>query len=251
MTEPYDGGRERPGTPEDSSTPDEEAEVSRLLAATFPRDADDAVPADVAARLDDVLAGLVAERAEHPASAAGDAAPVSELTERRRRRWPALLVAAAAVSVVGLGVGNVLGGSSGQMESAVTADSGGHADSEAVEPGDAAAPGTLSERQAPQDTADKVTASADVPRLRSDSLAVDVQQAADFALTAERSRVLTLRGSCVQPGVGEGDEWLAVRLDGERAVLVLRAADQGRRTAEVFVCDGDDVADASTSVEAD
>jgi hypothetical protein len=68
-------------------TPDEEAEISRLLAdAASP----EPMPAEVSARLDDVLAGLVADREA--------AAPVVPL---KPRRWPQVLVAAAAVSLAG------------------------------------------------------------------------------------------------------------------------------------------------------
>ena len=68
-------------------TPDEEAEISRLLAdAASP----EPMPAEVSARLEDVLAGLVADREA--------AAPVVPL---KPRRWPQVLVAAAAVSLVG------------------------------------------------------------------------------------------------------------------------------------------------------
>lgn len=68
-------------------TPDEEAEISRLLAdAASP----EPMPAEVSARLDEVLAGLVTDREA--------AAPVVPL---KSRRWPQVLVAAAAVSLAG------------------------------------------------------------------------------------------------------------------------------------------------------
>ena len=73
-------------------TPDETEAVRRLLAEARH---DEPLPADLAARLDEVLAGLVAgrEEAEEPAPAT--------VVPLRRRRWPQVLVAAAAVTVLG------------------------------------------------------------------------------------------------------------------------------------------------------
>ncbi|HEU4513010.1 MAG TPA: hypothetical protein VFR87_07890 [Nocardioidaceae bacterium] len=258
---PDDGATTGRPTPADEA---EQAEVSRLLAeVSGPPDAE-TMPAEVAARLDDVLAGLVAERRAGPASAVPDdeVVGVTDLASRRRRRWPALLVAAAAVSVVGLGVGNVLGqGGGADMGAGTTAESA--ADGEAVtserlhsaeggaEEGadrakDGAAPSDAA--AAPEPVDGRVNALAALPRLRSDSLAVDVQRLDDFALGDATQR--ELGRACVRPDLDKGDEWLSVRLDGERAVLVLRAPEDGRRTAEVFTCDEGDTAAAETTIEA-
>src|SRR3712207_3173459 len=89
-------------------TPEEEAEVSQLLAeAGGPI----AVPDDVVARLDATLDSLV--EGERTTAVA----PVVPLATRRR--WPRLLLAAAAVVVGGYAVGtSVTGGSfSGDLES--------------------------------------------------------------------------------------------------------------------------------------
>ncbi|HWJ83691.1 MAG TPA: hypothetical protein VNS55_15735 [Nocardioides sp.] len=75
-------------------SPADEAAVRRLLADARETEP---VPPSVAARLDETLAGLVAERSETP--------EVVALASRRRRRAGALLVAAAAVVVGGLVVG--------------------------------------------------------------------------------------------------------------------------------------------------
>lgn len=69
-------------TPDD---PQEEA-VRRLLASEA---TPEPLPPEVGARLDDVLAGLVAERS-HPV-----------VTPLRRRRWPQVLVAAAGITLFG------------------------------------------------------------------------------------------------------------------------------------------------------
>jgi hypothetical protein len=83
---------------EQSPTPEEESDVTRLLRdASAPAP----MPPDVAARLDDVLAGLVREREAPPATADPVVVPL-------RRRWPQVLVAAAAVVLVGYGGANLL-----------------------------------------------------------------------------------------------------------------------------------------------
>ena len=50
----------------------------------------------------------------------GRAAPVSDLEERRRRRWPRVLAAAASVAVLAYGVGAVLQDMYPQAETAAT-----------------------------------------------------------------------------------------------------------------------------------
>lgn len=231
----------------------EQEQVSRLLAAAA---AAEPMPPDVASRLDATLAELVAERE----GAAGPTAPpqthqkdadpdpggsVTPLTALRRRRWPGLLVAAATVSVLGLGVGNLLGqaGQGGAGDSAVTADSAGEALEEAppsrslVEDEDELG-GQASELQRP------------LPRLRTVSLAADVRRLltaapADPPTTSSRDAAAW----CVRPATSRTDELVRVRLDGRRAVLVLGPADEGRRTAEVFTCDDGDTPAATVTVD--
>lgn len=254
MNEPYDEqGRPDEATP---PTPDEaeQAEVSRLLAAVSGPRSPEPLPPEVATRLDDVLAGLVAERASTPAG-------VTDLSSRRRRRWPALLVAAAAVSVVGLGVGNVLDQGGADME-AVTADGGAAPETQESADGagvaaDQDAPAATTDRKSVEDSAElpqpldgTVAGLADLPRLRSDSLTVDVQRIEDFGLEGNSRTQSTRRRACVQPELSAGDDWVSVRLDGDPAVLVLRAPDDGRRTAEVFGCDDGHTPVAETTVEA-
>jgi hypothetical protein len=254
VNEPYD----EQGRPDEATPPTpaeaEQVEVSRLLAAVSGPRSTEPMPPEVATRLDDVLAGLVAERGFTPAG-------VTDLSSRRRRRWPALLVAAAAVSVVGLGVGNVLDQGGAGME-AVTAEGG--SAPETLESADGA--GAAAGEEAPQATTDRkpaedsaelpqpldgsVAGLADLPRLRRDSLTVDVQRIEDFGLDGSSRTQSARRRACVQPELGAGDEWVSVRLDGDPAVLVLRAPDGGRRTAEVFGCDDGHTPVAETAVEA-
>lgn len=96
-------------------TPEQSETVRRLLAEARH---DEPLPAEVATRLDDVLAELIADRAvvEEPAPAV--------VVPFRRRRWPQVLVAAAAVTVIGYASTQVLGGGmSGEDDLGTTADS--------------------------------------------------------------------------------------------------------------------------------
>jgi hypothetical protein len=93
-------------------TPEQEADVRRLLAEARH---DDPLPPDVATRLDRVLAQLAAGDPDL------DPAQVVELASRRRHRAASLLVAAAAIVAVGVGIGQVLptgGSDSGSADSA-------------------------------------------------------------------------------------------------------------------------------------
>jgi hypothetical protein len=102
-------------------TPEQEAEVTRLLAEARVAEP---LPAHIAARLDRVLEGLAEERAGGPPVAAGHV--VALAGRRRRATW--LLAAAAAVVAVGIGVGQVVGGStSGTDDSSA---GGGNADAQ-------------------------------------------------------------------------------------------------------------------------
>lgn len=244
---------------------DEQEQVRRLLAAAAGPDPEP-MPQNVAGRLDDVLAGLVSERADAPVTTTEEGVAegsvpedevtgVTQLASRRRRRWPQLLLAAAAVSVIALGVG-IDDLTSGQGDSSTSAEAPSVATQDNAAGGAGAAPERLGARS-PEDAEtnrDLSTplpeAASDFPRLRTASLRADVQRVADFSLTAAMSDGLRRSGGCVLPETGAGDEWLPVRLDGESAVLVLRAPAGGRRTAEVFTCDDADTPAASTTIEA-
>lgn len=236
-------------------TPDEEEAVRRLLAEAG--DETPVMPPDVAARLDDVLAGLVADRSA-PEDTPDEVTRVTDRSTRRSHLWPKLLVAAAAVSVVGLGVGNVLdevGSGSGEPSTAERAVGGSAADR--AHAGEAEAAPSPSERgstdsQAPQAG---VTPAKKLPRLRTGSLTVDAQRIADFPLeNALTSGHLDRREAqtgteCARPATRNGDEVLLVRLDGVRSVLVLRAPKGGERSAEVFRCSDPASPVAETTVE--
>lgn len=242
----------------DEASASEQEQLSRLLAAAGGPPPE--LPHDVAERLDDVLAGLVADREAGPVPA-DEVAGVTELAPRHRRRWPQLLVAAAAVSVLGIGLGNIV---QPAQEEAMTADSAGSVEAEpraaqrenAVEGSAPMTSQSDSERRVPEDQDGReLTGALDrratSPRLQSESLAVDVQRIEDFGLAvAVADTQRQWADACVQPATEPGAEWLPVRLDGEPAVLVLGAPSDGRRTAEVFTCDEGDRPAVSTTVDA-
>jgi hypothetical protein len=246
----------------DEASEQEQGQVSRLLAAAGGPPPE--LPHDVAARLDDVLAGLVADRDAGPVPA-DEVTGVTQIAPRRRRRWPQLLVAAAAVSVLGIGLGNVV--QPGQ-EDATTADSAGSAaDKPRVAQRENAVEGSAPLDSAPQKSESERSAAKDQDgpvltgslseldrqrlRLQRESLTVDVQRIEDFGLAvpvADTQRQWA--DACVRPETGAGAEWLPVRLDGDAAVLVLGAPAAGRRTAEVFTCDEGNRPAVSTTIDA-
>lgn len=255
---------------------DAQERVRRLLGAAATPSGGERIPDEVAARLDDALADLVAERTgtgdepgtaaplgtEHaPDHAAGPGTDsgthaatgtVTDLATRRRRRWPQLLVAAAAVSVVGLGVGNLV--QNGDGEAASSAD---QATAEMAEEQEAAGGGAAAQAAPDADVRSRrpdgspALVNGERPRLRTSSLALDIQRIEDLGLANPVDRgSAEWQESCVRPATGGGDAWLPVRLDGDAAVLVLRAPTGGRRTGDVFACGAAGSPVASVTVEA-
>lgn len=107
----------------DPLAPEDEARVRSLLAdarETGP------MPPAVVARLDEALVGLAAQRVVDEAQlteATGYGATVHPITRSRRHRVAAVLGAAAAVAVLGLGVGAVLDNGQDGADNASSADS--------------------------------------------------------------------------------------------------------------------------------
>lgn len=233
-------------TPEEA----EQDDVRRLLAALD--DPAPAMPEEVAQRLDGVLAGLVAERAG--TTPGHGSAAVTDLSDRRAAKWPKLLVAAAAVTVLGLGIGNVMSGTeSVQSSDEAASDEDGHAGGAIAQ--DQAAPevvgpDTASKREDKGEDHEPAAAAKShqdssrraLPTLRSESLSTDAQRVSDSPLMADRSALLSAEGArrirgCLAPALRPGDLAVAVRLDGEPATMVLRAPENGRRSVEVYACD--------------
>jgi len=245
-------------------TPEEEDEVSRLLAEMGgPAEP----PPEIVARLDDVLAGLVAERGSAPVAstvaepAGSSATPAISLdAERRRRRWPQALLAAAAVVVAGYGVGAALIDdltSGGGDDAATSAGAGADAEAGGSSAESQSAGGGAGEGGAAGDAGVPAPANASVlgggpPQLDPDRLAQDV--AGVLAKDAERARpgkrsTYVLRDpvdgallGCLPPSLGPDDAWYLVRYDGRRAALVAAPPEGGTVRASVVGCDGEQLA---------
>lgn len=230
-------------TPEQQDS--EQQTVRRLLAAAGRTT--EPLPGEVGARLDDLLSGLVAER-DQP----GDAAPVpyADLGARRRRRWAQVLVAAAAVSVVAVGVGNLSTSRSGSESTGGAAVTATEDNADTARGGGAeAAPGDgAAEREAGSSAVEpEAGPTATMTRLRSGSLTRQVQQVENFALAVPVPASAQWSDACVRPQTRPGDAWLPVRLDGRPAVLVLRAPEGGRRTADIYTCGSDGSSPTATT----
>jgi hypothetical protein len=212
------------------------------------------LPAEVAARLDDRLAALVAERTEVPDLAAA--------RDRRRRRRTAL-VAAASVAVLGIGIGTVaddLLPGSGSSESATTADAGGDSmmrEAAPDAPTDQGGAKTYTQDGDGAPEAESGGAAAGVRRalVRSATLDEDLARIAARAgrlraLTADTPGTASALAPCAVPALAGGDRAVPVRFDGDPATLVLRAPSGGTREAQVYTCDTGDALLAQGSVPA-
>lgn len=230
--------------------------VRRLLAESG--DSPEPMPADVADRLDRVLAGLadspraardedaVDEPVTRPAEASsgGEVVP---MTRRRRRRWGAALLAAAAVTVGGYTVT-----ATGVLDDLTGADAGSASSADA----ESAADEPASAEEGPPEPQDDAREGAGstlprVPSLSSATLRRDASELAratgsDVAAlraqgsgeTADEARSPTpARASCVPPPAGVRGTRLRVTYDGQRATAVLRPAAAGRTLVQVWACD--------------
>lgn len=211
---------------------DKQDAVRRLLADARH---DAPVPADVAARLDATLAGLVAERsAPAPSTSPAGAEVVDLAARRRRRRLGAFVAAAAAVVVAGVGVGQVLPTGSLQADQHSTAAQDGSADTS----GSDARPDDLGEDlgKEPAMTEFRARASVVPVELSSDATDARVRRAlrdsAAFAASAdaEAGRDAPCQGDA--PGRSVDVLW-----DGVEAVALWRPVGDADRI-EITGCDG-------------
>jgi hypothetical protein len=158
--------------PERELTPEQEADVRRLLAEAR---VTEPMPADVADRLDRVLTGLGEE--------GFPAAPVRHVVAPpwRRRRATVLLVAAAAVVAIGVGLGQLdgvqggsddSGGDSSSADSAINAERAPAPNAQGADSDDKAAP-----NEAPETSSyASAPAAGPVGRVREDRFTADVNQ---------------------------------------------------------------------------
>lgn len=231
----------------DELTPEQEADVRRLLAEARH---DEPIPADVAARLDRVLGDLSADDLE-----VFESASVTDLAGVRHRRRNAgrLLLAAAAVVIGGVAIGQTLGSTGSGSDDATTADAGSAAeaprDGSSV-PDESAAGGDTGGAAEPEaaPAGPGLLADVTVPvTLSSATFASDVQR--ELARTSgERSAAansdfdgLTAYSSadsgfvCADGPYGEGAR-LPAFYDDQEAVLVLRRPRSGVQRVDLLTC---------------
>lgn len=245
------------GPIEPELTPAEEQRVRRLLAEARH---DQAIPPAVAARLDDVLAGLGADAdAASPRPSQAAPAPVVDLAaRRRRRRVTQVLVAAAAVTVIGVTGPQLLNGAGDMMtadsESATSA--GGASVEDQVESapqsnlsgdsGGGDGDGTARAQSPPYLARLRVHMAEDTflrkaLRLQSESVA---------ALKADPSAseldLLDL-GLCRGDALWGPGRRVAVTYDGDDGVLIYRKPSSGTQRVDLFLC-GQDAPARSTAL---
>lgn len=217
----------------------EHAEVRRLLADARH---DEPMPDAVVARLDRVLAGL----AEEPAREA----PVTQLATRRRRAT-GLLLAAAAVVAIGVGVNQVVDNGTGGADSLSTADRG-----ESEEDASGAAEDAEAEKESAQEGAAEAPEPADGSAATKDQGARNGDRFTRLTREEYGDEVAELRAQAAPGTLEEGgglsadsatgetcltDTWGAgsfvpVRYEGVPAVLVFRRARGDTQVADLFLC---------------
>lgn len=193
--------------------PEQEARVARLLADARH---DEPIPDDVAARLDQVLAGMSSEHVPGPDE---QYAPVVDLAARRRRRAATLLVAAAAVIVAGVGIGQVVGSDDDAADggSSSAAD---RAEEGAGQAGPATKPDALSESE--------LEALGEPARVTTRSFAADVRRLQDRAGLSNAGSAMVSGDDLTAPRVDfacgptmlPAGKLIAVQYNGSPAVLV-------------------------------
>ena len=229
--------------------PEEDARIRALLADLGSERAPDAgsMPPEVAARLDETLAGLVAERAETGESADSNVVPL-------RRRWSSRATAAAAAVIV-LGVGGVavanLDGFAGSDDKSTSAGGGVAADSQAESEDSGGDSGSADPEQPSSGLL-----SPDVPALTAASFDAQVTRlvaagevpapAPANAMSSERKSDAsgddavtdTAKGGCPGPATKDGSRHTTVMYDGSPAALVVHPPRDGTRLVEAWTCTG-------------
>ena len=236
----------------DELTPEQEADISRLLAEARH---DEPIPADVAARLDAVLGDLSADDLEvfENRTAGSTTSPACDAAAQRGAR---LLIAAAAVVVGGVAVGQVLGSTnigSDSDDAATSADAGGEAGQPANrdDAGGDAAVGPDEESGGERPFAGvgggqrpglplPVRRAAAVheqgtSRSRSTPSSADVDGPAAAAATASTPSGSTARSPARAANYGEGAK-LPAYYDEQEAVLVLRRPSAGIQRVDLLAC---------------
>jgi hypothetical protein len=207
-------------------TPEQEAQLRRLLAEARHTDP---MPADVVARLDRVLDGL----ADEPARAA----KVVRLADRRRTATR-LLVAAAAVVVLGVGGSQVVDGlGSAGMDAMTGSEEEPAADEDLVEGGNA--PEATNGEGAPRDN----DLQRFVAKVRPDSFADDATALRDLVPSSDSAYQQSgsavdeeLAGDVCPTGAWGTGRYVAVRYAGDPGWIVFRRPQGDTQVADLFLC---------------
>lgn len=248
--------------PADELSPAEEERVRRLLVEAR---AEEPMPAEVTERMEATLADLAHERDVHAGVPESErpAGPVTPLSSRRRRVVGGL-VAAAVVIVVGVGIGQVVAGTSQPHEAATSngADRSGATvgDDELSAEGDAG--GHQERAEAPSaDQPAPVAPSVRIRRVDEPVPVVRPQQLHDDAIRLRRDLV---PGSGARPGTYQravvispngfkcsGNGWgvgafVGVEYDGRLAMLAYREPTGKQQIAEVLQCGTGDLLRSTT-----
>ena len=239
----------------DPASPEDEARIRGLLSGAR---VTDPMPTEVAARLDRVLAGLAAERGMVDPLPADNVVPI---TRTRRHRVVAVLGAAAAVVVLGLGFATFFNSAENGADDAASEDDAGFSERGAQEEGAAdAAPESAA---APEDSLSNetggVTTSKDVYReddrafaVRSRQLSRDLARIQGQVLGAPagadyaRGLVLSPQDfTCRLAGPSRG-VLVAVRYDGRPAFVRFLEPMGESQVVEVLQCRSGDVLRSTT-----
>lgn len=237
--------------PEPDLTPTEE-QIRALLADAR---LDEPMPADVAARLDGVLADLGDDTA--PASVA----PLPDHAARRRRRLRNLVLAAAAVVVVGVGStqidlpgGDADSGTAAHDQSeALRSESGGDAAASAPAPAPLVLHSDTFERQVRRSALlQRRLTNLDLSALREGSSPPAAPDSTGLAGSADTGAGAALESlsdgyasRCGAGDLGRGRK-VPARYDGQPAVLVVRPAAAGERRVDLYLCGADEPTRSTT-----
>ncbi|CUR62346.1 conserved hypothetical protein [metagenome] len=233
-------------------TPEHDA-VRRLLADARH---DGPTPPEVVARLDETLAALVAERSvavegSEDSQATEDSkvseaprAPVVDLAARRRRLVGTGVLAAAAVVVAGVALGQVLPGGQGSDDAGSSAGGADRSTSSLAEDdagaqADGEAGGSSSQEMAPQSKSASPAPLATVPTLSSTDpeLAEQVEalRATPSSARAERRQTTDLMRTCALPDLGRGRR-LAAQVDGRPGLVLFQPVTDASQGVAIYVC---------------
>jgi hypothetical protein len=227
--------------------PAQDARIRALLAELGSGPDGEPLPLEVAARLDDTLALLVAERGRTQDESASD-----NVVPLRRRWLPRAAVAAAAVIV--LGAGGVVVGNLGNMS-----PTGEKSSSDSAGQSTAEAPNSSGDSSG-ESGSDSGTGAAALPELSATTFASDVttllegrtllrtpegKAAGDQSTQQNRESAepdppeAFASRACPGPKVTDGAVANPVRYDGRPAVLLIHPEQSGRQVVDAWNCAGD------------